>query len=203
MRARNGWRTAIRRRTSEPVEGAKTNGTNWRSQMKPQDAGNRSGSVESGRGTRNPFDVMDVPNPNDREVLEFAAGAKLAGTSDDENARAWTTASDRAQYGAIEGNWSSRWNGGADPTIPGDAMDKWKRGQAEVRIANDRVYFLFDWDNGARRGLIDAQRESTTRLVGKYINLTDPKVTRPWIGLIVSNQRIDGRWTGGRLDFRR
>ena len=41
------------------------------------------------------------------------------------------------------------------------------------------------------------------RLVGKYINLTDPKITRPWIGLIVSNQRIDGRWTGGRLDFRR
>ena len=38
---------------------------------------------------------------------------------------------------------------------------------------------------------------------GKYINLTDPKVTRPWIGLIVSNRRIDGRWTGGRLDFRR
>jgi hypothetical protein len=28
------------------------------------------------------------------------------------------------------------------------------------------------------------------------INLTDPKVTRPWIGLIVSNQRIDGRWAG-------
>ena len=26
---------------------------------------------------------------------------------------------------------------------------------------------------------------------------------RPWIGLIVSNERIDGRWTGGRLDFRR
>ena len=154
-------------------------------------------------GSRNPFDVMDVPNPNDREVQEFAIGAKLTGTSDDENATAWMTPGDRSQCGTIEGNWSSRWNGGADPTIPGDAANKWKQGQAEVRTADDRVYLLFAWDNGARRGLIDARREGTTRLVGKYINLTDTKITRPWIGLIVSDQRIDGRWTGRRLDFRR
>ena len=146
---------------------------------------------------------MDVPNPNDQEVLEFATDAKLAGTSDDENAKTWTAPSDRAQYGAIEGNWSSRWNGGADPTIPGDAANKWKQGQAEVKTADDRVYLLFDWHDGERKGLIDARRDGTTRLVGKYINLTDPSITRPWIGLIVSHQRIDGRWSGGRLDFRR
>ena len=169
--------------------------------MKAQDVENRSSPVDQRHQTRNPFDVMDVPSPNDQEVLEFAAGAKLAGTSDDENANAWTAVS-RDQYGAMEGNWSSRWNGGADPTIPGDAANKWKQGRAEVKAAGDRLYLLFDWDNGARRGLIDAHREHT-RLVGKYINLTDPKITRPWIGLIVSNQRIDGRWTGGRLDFRR
>jgi hypothetical protein len=146
---------------------------------------------------------MDVPNPNDQEVLEFAASARLAGTADDENAMAWVTASDRNPHDSIEGNWSSRWNGGADPTIPGDAESKWKQGQAELRIAEDRVYALFDWNHGARRGLIDARREGATRLVGRYINLTDPKITRPWIGLIVSNERIDGRWSGGRLDFRR
>jgi hypothetical protein len=82
------------------------------------------------------------------------------------------------------------------------AANKWKQGEAEAKAAGDHLYLLFDWDSGVRRGLIDAHREGT-RLVGKYINLTDPKVTRPWIGLIVSNQRIDGRWTGGRLDFRR
>jgi hypothetical protein len=152
--------------------------------------------------TRNPFDVMDVPHPDDQEVQEFAARAKLAGTTDDENAKAWSAAISRDQYGAIEGGWSSRWNGGADPTIPGDAANKWKRGQAEVKAVGDRLYLLFDWDNGARRGLIDAHREGA-RLVGKYINLTDPKITRPWVGLIVSCQRIDGQWTGGRLDFRR
>jgi hypothetical protein len=170
--------------------------------MNPQDAGNRESSVDQRRRTRNPFDVMDVPDPNGEEVLEFATGAKLAGTSDDENAKASAAPGERDRYAAIEGNWSSRWNGGADPTIPGDAANKWKQGRAQVKAAGDRLYLLFDWDNGARRGLIDAHREGA-KLVGKYINLTDPKVTRPWIGLIVSNQRIDGRWTGGRLDFRR
>jgi hypothetical protein len=172
-------------------------------------ANNRNSSVDQARRFRNPFEVMDVPNPNDREVLEFAAGAKLSGTSDDENANAWmppsgfNQSSGFNQYGSIEGNWSCRWNGGADPTIPGDAATKWKPGQAEARAVDDRVYLIFDWDGGARRGLIDARREGATRLVGKYINLTDPKITRPWIGLIVGNQRIDGRWSGGRLDFRR
>jgi len=146
---------------------------------------------------------MDVPNPNDEEVLEFATGAKLSGTSDDENAKPWTPASERNQFDSIEGNWSSRWNGGVDPTIPGDSASKWKHGRAKARAANDRLYLLFDWDGGARKGLIDAERCGATRLVGRYINLTDPKITRPWIGMIVSNERIDGRWSGGRLDFRR
>jgi hypothetical protein len=176
--------------------------SNWRSVMKQQDAGNRSNSVDERRRSRNPFEVMDVPNPNDQEVLEFAAGATLAGTSDDENAKRWTAASNRDQWGSIEGDWSSRWNGGADPTIPGDTANKWKQGQAEVKAAGDRLYLLFNWDNGARRGLIDAHREGT-RLVGRYINLTDPKITRPWVGLVVSNHRIDGKWVLGRLDFRR
>src|SRR3954453_18222057 len=52
------------------------------------------------------------------------------------------------------------------------------KGKAEVKAAGDRLYLQFNWDNGKRRGLIDAHREGTM-LVGKYINLTDPKVTRP------------------------
>ncbi len=169
--------------------------------MKPKTAENRSDSVDRRPRTRNPFGVTDVPNPNDQAVLDFAAGTKLAGALDDENAKAWAAAG-CDQYSEIEGNWSSRWNGGADPTIPGDAVNKWKEGRADVKAVGDRLYLKFDWGNGARRGLIDAERDGT-RLVGKYINLTDPKITRPWIGLIVSNRRIDGRWTGGRLDFRR
>jgi hypothetical protein len=170
--------------------------------MNPQTARNRDSTVDHAGGARNPFGVMDVPNPNDQQVLEFDAVTKLAGTSDDENAGAWTAESGR-DHDTLEGYWSSRWNGGADPTIPGDAEDKWKQGGAEVRTSDDRVYILFDWNHGARKGLIDARREGKTRLIGKYINLTNPKIIRPWVGLVASNQRIDGRWSGGRLDFRR
>jgi hypothetical protein len=56
---------------------------------------------------------------------------------------------------------------------------------------------------GRRHGLIDAQREGANRLVGKYINLTTPEITRPWVGLIVDATRIDGCFPNGRLDFRR
>jgi hypothetical protein len=117
--------------------------------------------------------------------------------------RARSAVDTSSQPGTIEGNWSSRWNGGADPTIPGDAANKWKQGRGQARITEERVYLYFDWDSGARLGLINARREGPQRLVGKYINLSNPEITRPWIGRIVSDRRIDGRWTEGRLDFRR
>jgi hypothetical protein len=68
---------------------------------------------------------------------------------------------------------------------------------------------------GPQAGAIEDDREALNqpppetlprailRLVGKYINLSNPAITRPWIGLIVSERRIDGRWPQGRLDFRR
>jgi hypothetical protein len=152
---------------------------------------------------RNPFGVMDVPEPDDAEVREFAAVARLDGSADDENAQAWDEVNNRGRDGTIEGHWSSRWNGGADATIPGDTRDDWKQGRAEVRISGDRVYLLFDWHGGARRGMIDARREGANRLVGKYVNLADPTIRRPWVGLVVSDERVDGRWSSGRLDFRR
>ena len=168
--------------------------------MKSQSQVNRNAAFGEGLGSRNPFGVMDVPNPNDFEVARFAATATL-GAFADANAEPWGTANEGD--GSIEGNWSSRWNGGADPTIPGDAADKWKTGPAEARVLGDRIYLRFDWDSGARKGLIDARHDGSQRLVGKYINLSNPAITRPWIGLIVSEQRIDGRWPQGRLDFRR
>jgi hypothetical protein len=169
--------------------------------MKPQAQRRGDGSSRGPHDVRNPFNVMDVPNPDDEEVMAFAAHADLDGSADDENARAWGV---RAAHGPhIEGVWSSRWNGGADPTIPGDSTDRWKEGRAEVRTAGDRVYLLFDWDGGARKGLIEARRVGAAKLVGRYLNLTAPEITRPWVGLIVSPARIDGRWPSGRLDFRR
>jgi hypothetical protein len=155
------------------------------------------------RGVRNPFGVVDVPDPESDEVAAFAATVLLDGAIEDENARAWGGPSDLFSNGGIEGLWSSRWNGGADPTIPGDAANLWKQGKAELKTAGDRVYLLFDWNDGARWGLIHARRDGVDRLVGRYVNLADRSITRPWTGLIVNDRRIDGRWPGGRLDFRR
>lgn len=169
--------------------------------MKPEGNTGREDTGTSG-AVRNPFGVMDVPDPDDREVADFAARAVLDGSGQDENAAAWGVGGSAKDEG-IEGHWSSRWNGGADPTIPGDTNEQWKEGRAEARTVGERVYLHFDWDGGARRGLIEARREGARKLVGKYINLTNPEIVRPWIGLIVSNRRIDGRWSGGRLDFRR
>jgi hypothetical protein len=155
------------------------------------------------RGVRNPFGVIDVPDTESDDVADFAATVTLDGTPEDDNASPWGNASGLGPGNGIEGLWSSRWNGGADPTIPGDATHLWKQGDAELKTAGDLVYLLFDWANGARWGLIHARRQGDDRLVGKYVNLTNPGITRPWTGLIVSNRRIDGCWPGGRLDFRR
>jgi hypothetical protein len=155
------------------------------------------------QATRNPFGVMDVPTPDDADVMQFAGRTTLEGSADDANAAAWGTAGAASRHETVEGDWSGRWNGGVDPTIPDDAADRWKQGRAQVKVAGDRIYLLFDWDTGARKGMIDARREGPERLVGKYINLTNPAITRPWVGRIVDHRRIDGRFPEGRLDFRR
>lgn len=150
---------------------------------------------------RNPFGTMDVPKPDDSEVRNYAATATLSGDAADVNAAAWAIAASPSD--PLEGWWQSRWNGGADPTIAGDTSDRWKEGRAEIRITGGRIYLRFDWDNGRRHGLIDAAREGADRLVGKYINLTTPAITRPWVGRVVDDTRIDGCFPNGRLDFRR
>jgi len=134
--------------------------------------------METDLSLRNPFGVQDVPDPDGPEVLEFAAQAEARVPQ------------------LIEGEWSSRWNGGA-------AKDEWKRGQAKIRMLGERFYAFFDWDGGAQSALIEARLEGPTTLVGRYLNLGNPEIKRPWIGTIVDGNRIDGRWTLGRLDFQR
>jgi hypothetical protein len=152
---------------------------------------------------RNPFGVQDAPDPDGADVIAFAAQTELTGAVDDPNGRAWGSSLGDEQRDSIEGEWSSRWNGGVDGTIAGDSTESWKMGKARVNSLGGRVYILFDWNGGSRRALIDARRYEPNRLMGRYINLSDPTITRQWVGLVVDNRRIDGRWTNGRLDFRR
>lgn len=134
---------------------------------------------------RNPFGVQDVAGADDREVEEFAAHAPREPAANDANTTAWST----------EG-WSSRWNGGA-------AGSEWKRGRAQIARRDGRFYALFEWNDATERGLVEARAEPGGRLIGRYLNLGNPTITRPWVGLVVDEARIDGYWTQGRLDFRR
>jgi hypothetical protein len=176
---------------------------------------------------RNPFGVSDAPDPDGADVAVFASTIGLGGPVSEPRARAgepggtaagepgggaqdpngagWPGASEdvEAGRGSIEGEWSSRWNGGVDGTIAGDTKEAWKQGRAEVKLVGDRVYVLFDWADGKRRALVDARREGADRLMGRYVNLSDPTITQPWAGLIVNTGRIYGRWPNGRLDFHR
>ena len=152
---------------------------------------------------RNPFGVQDVPDPDGADVAAFSGKTPLSEAADDPNATDWAGDHQTGTADSLEGAWSSRWNGGVDPTIPGDGKARWKSGNAKLVERADRIFLLFDWDDGRRRGLIEARRLGGRRLAGRYLNLSNPSVSRPWHGVIVDGRRIDGMWSDGRLDFRR
>ena len=141
---------------------------------------------------RNPFHVEDVPDPFGPDVTEFAARARIDGARDDANAQPWGGAG--GVPAGIEGSWASRWHG---------EDLAWRQGAGELRTDGDRIYILFDWDGGAGHGLLEARRGGGDRLLGRYMNLDEPAINRPWAGVIVDERRIDGRYSAGRLDFRR
>jgi hypothetical protein len=51
--------------------------------------------------------------------------------------------------------------------------------------------------------LHEVSRDESQGLVAQSINLSDPTIAAPWVGRIVSNERLDGCFPRGRLDFRR
>jgi hypothetical protein len=142
---------------------------------------------------RNPFGVKDVPDPDGDDVKTFAEGVKLSGGADDDNAKVWTDNTVKGTAKTIDGEWSSRWNAGSAGT-------EWIAGSAEVKSAGDRIYILYKVKT--RCYLIDARREKD-RLVGRYVRVDQPGDTSPWVGKIVSPERIDGEWSMGRWDLRR
>jgi hypothetical protein len=142
----------------------------------------------------NPFDVNDVVGTDDEEVKEFAGKVKLTGDDKDANAEQWADKAAGGRTGSLDGVWYSRWNGGG-------AGDDWAGGRAIVKTSGDRVYILYL--EATMTYLIEARREGKKRLVGRYVNVSEPKETTPWVGVIVDDRRIDGQWGSGRWDFRR
>jgi len=130
----------------------------------------------------------------DRQVEEFAAKASLTPDDDDPNATPWQNDDTIPQSNDIDGYWFSRWNGGR-------AKDKWAPGMAMISSLGSMVIIMFD--DPFSTYLIVARRDDPTRMVGRYINLSSDFDSTPWVGEIVSRNRIDGVWTQGRWDFRR
>jgi hypothetical protein len=153
-----------------------------------------SGIADEKAKTRNPFNVQDVPDPDGKDVKEFAATVKLSGDAKDANAAQWAAKESAGKASSLDGEWYSRWNGGS-------AGKDWASGTATVKTVGDRVYILYKQGTGT--WLIDARREGKRRLVGRYLYLDEPTDSTPWVGVIVDDERIDGEWTMGRWDLRR
>jgi hypothetical protein len=85
-------------------------------------------SIRTGvrKKTRNPFNVEDVPEPDGEDVKAFAAKVQPSGDSKDANAAQWAEKSTSRTAGSLDGEWSSRWNGGS-------AAKDWISGTANVK----------------------------------------------------------------------
>jgi hypothetical protein len=142
---------------------------------------------------RNPFNVEDVPDPQGKDVKEFAARVKLPGDAKDANAERWAGKPTGGKAGSLEGEWSSRWNGGS-------AGKDWISGTATVKAVGDRVFILYKDNTGTY--LIEAKRDGK-KLVDRYHNVPGGTDTTPWVGVVVDDERIDGIWKDGRWDLRR
>jgi hypothetical protein len=140
------------------------------------------------QGPRNPFGLVDVSDPGGADVLAYAGVAPPLGQAGDENAASWCS-KESVPHDSIDGEWESRWKLEDEP---------WTTGSATLRSVGDRVFIRYQDDNTY---LIEARRQGD-RLVGCYQRI-DAEERWPWVGTIVSDDRIDGSFPGGRWDFRR
>ena len=153
------------------------------------------GTQPSGSGVRNPFGVEDVRDPYGDDIRRFVARARLSGGGNDRNAPQWAPRASDGASGELDGDWFSRWAVGTF-------------GGAKIQVIGDRLFALYTDDTGRMAGrtwILEAIREDN-RLVGRWVQVGNPRDTGPFFGLIVNNERIDGIWNWAgteRWDFRR
>jgi hypothetical protein len=77
----------------------------------------------------------------------------------------------------------------------------WIPGEAIIRIKDDRNFIIYRDAHSRHFFELRTQRilkQAGERLIGRYANLADEKDTGPWVGLIIGNERIDGKSKDGR-----
>ncbi len=153
--------------------------------------------VASALESRNPFGFPDVVAPDGPDVMELAARIQMPGGPDDRNAPQWAEdVSSSGNRDSLNGVWYSRWETGTS-------------GSATVRVVGDRLYAAYTNQSGRMAGktwLLEAVIGNDNRLAGRWVQIGNARDTGPFIGLIVSPERIDGIWSGrmsDRWDFRR
>ncbi len=152
--------------------------------------------VASALVSRNPFGLPDVISPDGRDVMQLAERIQMPGGPDDRNAPQWSDAMTSGHADSLDGTWYSRWESGTS-------------GTASVRVVGDRFYAMYSNLSGRLAGktwLLEAIILPDNRLAGRWVQIGNSRDTGPFIGKVVSPERIDGIWSPritDRWDFRR
>lgn len=147
---------------------------------------------------RNPFGLPDVNKPFVIRFKEFWQTTPVSGDGQDENAAAWGAVS-LPQAADITGRWSARWKNDNGEWMTGEAIIKVKDERTFIIYRDARARYLFE----LRTQKPAATQQPGHRLIGRYVNLVDEEDNGPWVGRVMGNDRIDGKWQGGRWDLRR
>jgi hypothetical protein len=146
--------------------------------------------------SRNPFRVPDVAAPDGPDIQQLTARIQMPGGPDDRNAPQWSESITPGNPATLDGEWYSRWEAGTS-------------GSAKIEVIGDRLYALYTNRSGRMAGktwLLEAVIGSDKWLAGRWVQVGNTRDTGPFIGLIVSPERIDGIWSArmsDRWDFRR
>jgi TIR domain len=126
------------------------------------------------------------------EIAAFAAKNAPEGGDADKNAVQWASSSVSSER-TLSGIWASRWN-------EEGLVSPWVTGSAAVAVRENRFAILHEDD--MIESLVLGERSGDI-LKGQEFNLRVPRDVGPWVGRVVSSDRIDGRWMFGRWDLRR
>jgi hypothetical protein len=146
------------------------------------------------QNSRNPFGVRDVSNLDGLDIVNFAQNVALEDSANNQNILAWTDEESKEEFLTIDGKWEGRWNSGF-------MGRNFYQGTAFIKSVADKIYILYQ--DSTNFYLIGAKKVNENYLWGRYMNLSYPDDSTPWVGYLVNNCRIDGQWTQGRWDFRR
>jgi hypothetical protein len=124
--------------------------------------------------------LIIISDPLAPDVLNFAASVNF-------------DLEPKGSISHIVGTWNTEWNSGNNEYILGTAT---------ILVTNDYWIYVSQIDKNGGQYIIKAKLINN-RLVGRYINTYHESDSTPWVGIIVDDNRIDGKWVSGNWNFNR